>query len=82
MQWRNDAGLAGNSVVVTGAAGGIGSAVARGFAEAGSKVLLVDIPSAPLNDVLKTLTGTGHQILPCDLSDLKEESGGQFQLRF
>ena len=71
MQWRNDAGLAGKSVVVTGAAGGIGSAVARGFAEAGSKVLLVDIPSSPLADVLKTLTGSGHQILPCDLSDLK-----------
>ena len=74
MKWRNDAGLAGNSVVVTGAGGGIGSAVARGFAEAGSKVLLVDIPSAPLNDVLKTLTGTGHQILPCDLSDLKSHA--------
>ena len=71
MQWRNDAGLAGKSVVVTGAAGGIGSAVARGFAEAGSKVLLVDIPGSPLADVLKTLTGSGHQILPCDLSDLK-----------
>jgi NAD(P)-dependent dehydrogenase (short-subunit alcohol dehydrogenase family) len=71
MQWRNDAGLAGKSVVVTGAAGGIGSAVARGFAEAGSKVLLVDIPSSPLADVLKTLTGSGHQILPCDLADLK-----------
>jgi len=70
MSWRNDAGLVGKSVVVTGAAGGIGSAVARGFAEAGSKVLLVDIPSAPLADVLQTLTGTGHQVFPCDLSDL------------
>lgn len=70
MVWRNDAGLVGKSVVVTGAAGGIGSAVARGFAEAGSKVLLVDIPGAPLDDVLKSLAGTGHQIFPCDLSDL------------
>ena len=48
MNWRNDAGLIGKSVVVTGGAGGIGSAVARGFAEAGSKVLLVDTPNAPL----------------------------------
>ena len=70
MQWRNDAGLSGNSVVVTGAAGGIGSAIARGFAEAGSKVLLVDIPSAPLAEVSKSLSGSGHQIFPCDLSDL------------
>lgn len=70
MTWRNDAGLVGKSVVVTGAAGGIGSAVARGFAEAGSKVLLVDMASAPLDDVRQTLTGTGHQIFPCDLADL------------
>ena len=30
----------------------------------------MDIPSAPLADVLKTLSGSGHQIFPCDLSDL------------
>jgi len=70
MTWRNDAGLVGNVAVVTGAAGGIGSAVARGFAEAGSKVFLVDIPSAPLAQTLQTLAGSGHQIFPCDLSDL------------
>jgi len=70
MTWRNDAGLVGNVAVVTGAAGGIGSAVARGFAEAGSKVFLVDIPSAPLSQTLQTLAGSGHQIFPCDLSDL------------
>lgn len=62
MTWRNDAGLVGNVAVVTGAAGGIGSAVARGFAEAGSKVFLVDIPSAPLAQTLQTLAGSGHQI--------------------
>ena len=70
MNWRNDAGLIGKSVVVTGAAGGIGSAVARGFAEAGSKVLLVDIPSAPLAQTLATLSGSGHKIFPFDLSNL------------
>lgn len=71
VKWRNDSGLIGKSVVVTGAAGGIGSAVARGFAEAGSKVLLVDIPSAPLHDVLRSLSGGGHQVFAYDLSDLK-----------
>lgn len=70
MQWRNDAGLAGNSVVITGAAGGIGSAVARGFAEAGSKVLLVDVPGAPLQETLATLSGSGHEIFPSDIADL------------
>ena len=33
--WRNDSGLSGNSVIITGAAGGIGRAIAHGFAEAG-----------------------------------------------
>jgi len=74
LNWRNDAGLVGKSVVVTGAAGGIGSAVARGFAEAGSKVLLVDVPNAPLSDVHQSLTGTGHKIFPCDLSNLDEHA--------
>ena len=45
MQWRSDAGLPGRSVVVTGAAGGIGRSVVRAFAEAGSHVVAVDVPS-------------------------------------
>lgn len=73
MNWRNDAGLIGKSVVVTGGAGGIGSAVARGFAEAGSKVLLVDTPNAPLEQTLATLSGSGHKILPFDLLNFSSQ---------
>jgi NAD(P)-dependent dehydrogenase (short-subunit alcohol dehydrogenase family) len=61
--WRSDSGLTGNSVVVTGAAGGIGSAVAMAFAEAGARVLLVDIPGSKLAEVLSRLNGSGHAIL-------------------
>ena len=42
ISWDSRSGLTGNCVVVTGAAGGIGAPIARGFAEAGAKVLLVD----------------------------------------
>ncbi len=73
MNWRNDSGLIGKSVVVTGGAGGIGSAVARGFAEAGSKVLLVDTPSAPLEQTLATLSGSGHKIFPFDLLNFSNQ---------
>lgn len=68
--WRNDAGLAGRSVVVTGAAGGIGRSVVKGFAEAGSKVLLVDIPGSKVREVCDSLPGSGHEIYEVDLVDI------------
>ncbi len=61
--WRNDAGLVGKSVVVTGAAGGIGKEVAAGFAEAGAYVLAVDLPGSEL-------VKSGHQYLETDLTYL------------
>lgn len=68
--WRNDSGLAGKSVVVTGAAGGIGRSVVKGFAEAGARVLLVDIPGAPLAEILDGLSGFGHKSYEADLSNI------------
>jgi NAD(P)-dependent dehydrogenase (short-subunit alcohol dehydrogenase family) len=68
--WRNDSGLVGKSVVVTGAAGGIGREVAKGFAEAGSHVLLVDLPGTPIVEVLHGLPGEGHATHAVDLGDI------------
>ena len=68
--WRSDAGLDGKSVVVTGAAGGIGRSIVKGFAEAGSKVLLVDIPGSSLREVRDSLVGDGHEIFEVDLADI------------
>ena len=70
LAWRNDSGLDGKSVVVTGAAGGIGRAVAQGFSEAGARVLVVDIPNSPLDEVLSDLAGDGHESLEIDLADI------------
>ncbi len=69
--WRNDSGLNGKSVVVTGAAGGIGRSVAMGFAEAGCKVLLVDVPGSNLGNVLNALPGNGHEVFETDLAEIK-----------
>jgi NAD(P)-dependent dehydrogenase (short-subunit alcohol dehydrogenase family) len=52
-----DWGLAGETVIVTGGAGAIGSAVCEGFAEAGAKVAVVDIDQAACDAVAATLPG-------------------------
>ena len=70
MQWRNDSGLVGRSVVVTGAAGGIGRHVTRAFAEAGAHVVAVDIPGSPVGEVVASLPGGPHLALEVDLLDL------------
>ncbi|MDO7881569.1 SDR family NAD(P)-dependent oxidoreductase [Salinibacterium soli] len=75
MDWRSDSGLAGRSVVVTGAAGGIGRSVARAFAEAGSHVVAVDVPGSPVASVVEGLPGGPHRALELDLLDLDAHAG-------
>lgn len=70
MAWRNDSGLSGTSVVVTGAAGGIGRSVAHAFAEAGAHVVAVDIPGSPVVDLAASLPGGPHVGLEINLLDL------------
>ncbi len=56
---------------VTGAAGGIGFAAARAFAEAGAAVVITDANEAAAKAAADTLTKAGHQALGlrCDVSD-------------
>ena len=72
ISWDSRSGLVGNCVVVTGAAGGIGAPIARGFAEAGAKVLLVDRPGPALDEVHASLTGDGHKTFAADVSKIAE----------
>lgn len=70
MTWRNDAGLAGGSVVVTGAAGGIGRSVAQAFAETGARVVAVDVPGSHVAVFAASLPGGPHLGLELNLLDL------------
>ena len=70
MTWNVGAGLEGRGVIVTGASGGIGSAVARAFAATGAQVMAVDLDQARLDELVATLDGEGHIGVAADLADL------------
>jgi NAD(P)-dependent dehydrogenase (short-subunit alcohol dehydrogenase family) len=60
--------FAGKTVVVTGGSGNLGSAVARGFAQAGAQVALVDLNQERLDQVVSDLGGGAHRGFVGDLS--------------
>lgn len=62
-------GLSGKTVIVTGATGAIGRAVAEGFAEAGAKVALVDLDQANCDATARSL-GTEHKGYGADLRQI------------
>jgi NAD(P)-dependent dehydrogenase (short-subunit alcohol dehydrogenase family) len=70
MTWSVGAGLEGRGVILTGATGGIGAAVARGFATAGARVMAVDLDQGRLDELVGSLDGSGHVGVVADLRDL------------
>ena len=61
--------LSGMTALVTGASGGIGSAIAQALAAQGARVAVSGSNPDKLNAFLATLGGQGHVALPCDLGD-------------
>lgn len=68
--WSVGAGLEGRGVLITGATGGIGSAVTRAFATTGARVMAVDLDEARVRELVATLPGDGHGGLEWDLRDV------------
>jgi 3-hydroxybutyrate dehydrogenase len=62
--------LQGKTVLLTGAAGGIGRALAHAFAEQGTRLLLLDREALPLQSLADELTRlTEVSVAVCDLDD-------------
>ena len=70
MTWSIGAGLEGKGVIVTGATGGIGRAIALAFSTTGARVLAVDLDQSKVDDVVSGLEGSGHAGVAANLGDL------------
>jgi len=64
----------GQTVIITGGAGGLGSAMARAFAAEGAAVVIVDRPGSPGADLTASINGASIRgsasFAPADLADL------------
>jgi NAD(P)-dependent dehydrogenase (short-subunit alcohol dehydrogenase family) len=59
----------GRTVLITGAARGIGRSLALACAAAGARVAVTDVLAEELDAVRTELAGEGHLAVPCDLTD-------------
>lgn len=61
----------GSSVVITGGAGGIGTALAHSFARAGANIAILDLPQSPLEVVCDEVAAHGGNVVAvtCDVTD-------------
>jgi NAD(P)-dependent dehydrogenase (short-subunit alcohol dehydrogenase family) len=66
--------ISGKTAIVTGAASGIGLAIATALAEAGANVVMADIQKAAVEEAVHSLSGTNKRVIPVPLDVTVEQS--------
>jgi NAD(P)-dependent dehydrogenase (short-subunit alcohol dehydrogenase family) len=66
--------ISGKTAIVTGAASGIGLAIATALAEAGANVVMADIQKAAVEAAAHGLSGTNKRVLPVRIDVTQEET--------
>jgi NAD(P)-dependent dehydrogenase (short-subunit alcohol dehydrogenase family) len=66
--------ISGKTAIVTGAASGIGLAIATALAEAGANVVMADIQKAAVEQAAHGLSGTNKRVMPVRIDVTQEES--------
>ena len=72
--------LTGKYAIVTGAAQGIGRAIAGELAAEGAGLLLADIQSEKVTEIASELGEEGYEVIALGVDVTSEEQGRRFQL--
>lgn len=64
--------LKGKTILITGAAGGLGRAFSEEFEKQVAKLILIDVSKNGLVELLNSLSNKGHQYYVCDLAEDEE----------
>jgi NAD(P)-dependent dehydrogenase (short-subunit alcohol dehydrogenase family) len=65
--------ISGKTAIVTGAASGIGLAIATALAEAGANVVMADIQKEAVEEATHSLSGTDKRVMPVQIEVMLEQ---------
>ncbi len=66
--------ISGKTAIVTGAASGIGLAIATALAEAGANVVMADIQKEAVEAAAHALSGTNKRVMPVRIDVTQEQT--------
>jgi 3-oxoacyl-[acyl-carrier protein] reductase len=77
----NDNSMQGQVAIVTGGAGGIGSAICRRLADAGATIVIIDLAMDKAQEIADSLPGKNHFVSNASITNSEELAGLAAQLQ-